>query len=41
MRIYYFVTNKNNNSWIIGNKSPTKVETVTFPKLTSPSTPAI
>ena len=35
----YFVTNKNNNSWVISNKSPTKVKTVTSPKLTSPSTP--
>ena len=29
-----FVTNKNNNSWIISNKSSTKVKTVTSPKLT-------
>ena len=35
----YFVVNKNNNSWIISNKSPTKIKTVTSPKLTSPSTP--
>ena len=35
----YFVTNKNNNSWIISGKSPTKVNTVTFPKMKSPSTP--
>ena len=35
----YFVTNKNNNSWFISNKSPTIVKTVTSPKLTSPSTP--
>ena len=35
----YFVTNRNNNSWINSNKSPTKVKTVTSPKLTSPSTP--
>ena len=34
----YFVTNKKNNSWIIKNKSPAKVETVTSPKFTSPST---
>ena len=31
----YFASNKNNNSWIIINKSPT----VTSPNLTSPSTP--
>ena len=35
----YFITNKNNNSWIISNKSSTKVKTITSPKLTSPSTP--
>ena len=35
----YFVANKNNNSWIISNKSPTKVKTVTAPKLISLSTP--
>ena len=35
----YFVTNKNNNSCIISNKSPKKVKTVTSPKLISPSTP--
>ena len=35
----YFVTNKNNNSWIISNKSPTKIKTVTSPKMTSPNTP--
>ena len=35
----YFVTNKNSNSWIISNKSPIKVKTVTSPKLASPSTP--
>ena len=34
-----FVTNKNNNSWIIRNKSSTKVKAVTSAKLTSPSTP--
>ena len=33
----YFATNKNNNSWIISNKSPTKVKTVTSPELVSPS----
>ena len=33
----YFVSN--NSSWIISNKSPTKVKTVTSPELTSPSTP--
>ena len=35
----YFVANKNNNSWIISNKSATKVKTLTCPKLTPPSTP--
>ena len=35
----YFVTNKNNNSCIISNKSPKKVKTATSPKLISPSTP--
>ena len=35
----YFVTNKKNNSWIISDKSPTKVNTVTSPKMKSPSTP--
>ena len=35
----YFVTNKNNNSWTISNKSQTKVKTMTSAKLTSPSTP--
>ena len=35
----YFVANKSNNSWIISNESPTKLKTVTSPKLTSPSTP--
>ena len=35
----YFVTNKNNNSWIIKNKSSTKVKTVTSAKLTLPSSP--
>ena len=34
----YFVSNKNNNSWIISDKSPTKVNTVTSPKMKSPST---
>ena len=32
-------SNKNNNSWIISNKSPTKVKTLTSSELTSPSTP--
>ena len=32
---------RNNNSWIIRNKSTTKVKTVTSPKLTSLSTPDI
>ena len=35
----YFVTNKSNKSWIISKIPPTKVKTVTSPKLTSPSTP--
>ena len=35
----YFVTNRNNNSWIISDKSPTKINTVTSPKMKSPSTP--
>ena len=35
----YFVTNSNNNSWIISDKSPTKINTVTSPKMKSPSTP--
>ena len=35
----YFVTNKNNNSWIISDKSPTKINTVTSPEMKSPSTP--
>ena len=35
----YFVTNKNNNSWIINDQSPTKINTVTSPKSKSPSTP--
>ena len=35
----YFVANKNNNSWIISNKSSTKVKTVTSAKFTSCSTP--
>ena len=34
----YFVTNKNNNSWTVSDKSPTKINTVTFPKMKSPST---
>ena len=35
----YFVTNRKSNSRIISNKSPTKINTVTFPKMKSPSTP--
>ena len=35
----YFVTNQNNNSWTINNKSQTKVKTMTSAKLSSPSTP--
>ena len=35
----YFVTNTNNNSWIISDKSPIKINTVTSPKMKSPSTP--
>ena len=35
----YFVTKKNNNSLIISDKSPTKLNTVTSPKWKSPSTP--
>ena len=35
----YFVTNGNNNSWIISDKSPTKINTVTSPKIKSLSTP--
>ena len=35
----YFVTNRNSNSWIISDKSPTKINTVTSPKMKSPSTP--
>ena len=34
-----FLANKNNHSWIILNKSPTKINTVTLPKMKSPSTP--
>ena len=34
----YFVTNKNNNSWTVSDKSPTKTNTVTSPKMKSPST---
>ena len=33
-----FLTNKTNSSWIITNKLPAKVKTVTSRKLTSPST---
>ena len=29
----YFVTNKNNDSWIISDKSPTKINTVTSTKM--------
>ena len=32
-------SNNKNNSWIISNKSPTKVKTVTSPKLKSRSIP--
>ena len=35
----YFVTNRNNNSWIISDKSPTKINTTTSPKVKSLSTP--
>ena len=35
----YFVTNNNNNSWIISDKSPTKINTVASPKWKSTSTP--
>ena len=35
----YFVTNRNNNSWIISDKSPTKINTATYPKVKSLSTP--
>ena len=35
----YFVTNRNNNSWIINDKSPTKINTITSPKMKSPSNP--
>ena len=34
-----FVTNRNNNSWIISDKSPTKINTTTSPKVKSLSTP--
>ena len=34
-----FVTNRNNNSWIISDKSPTKTNTTTSPKVKSLSTP--
>ena len=39
IRESYFVGNKNNNSWIIIDESPTKVNTATSPKMKSPSTP--
>ena len=35
----YFVTNRNNISWIINNKSPAKINTVISPKIKPPSTP--
>ena len=35
----YFVTNRHNNSCIISDKSPTNINTVTSPKMKSPSTP--
>ena len=35
----YFVANSNNKSWIINNKSPIKLKTVTSPEMTSHSTP--
>ena len=35
----YFVTNRNNNLWIISDKSPTIINTVTSPKMKPPSTP--
>ena len=35
----YLVANSNNNSWIINNKSSTKLKTVTSPEMTSHSTP--
>ena len=38
-REFYFVTNKNNNSWIISDKSPTKINAVTSLKMKSISTP--
>ena len=34
----YFVTNRNNNSWIISEKSTIKINIVTFPEMKSPST---
>ena len=33
----YFLANENNDSW--RNKSPIKINTLTFPKMKSPSTP--
>ena len=38
-REFYFVTNKNNSSWISSAKSPTKTNTVTSPKMKSPGPP--
>ena len=38
-REYYFVTIKNNNSWIISKMLSTKIKTVNSPKMTQPSTP--
>ena len=38
-RASHFITNKNNNSSIISDKSPTKINSVTSPKMKSPSTP--
>ena len=35
----YFVTNRNNNLWIISDESPTIINTVTSPKMKPPSTP--
>ena len=38
-REFNFVAHKNNNSWIISDKSPTTVNTVASPKMLSPITP--
>ena len=35
----YFVTNRNNSSWIISDKSPTKINTVISTKMKTHSTP--